>query len=108
MQVNCVPLIPHFYIVKLGFTGVYCTHFFLFLIQNIACGRGGSNVYPQSMFRANIKTIKNFRMEFSIVNAGKNLCIVHGHVFMMSYKFVANAKCVGKSFSFNDLPFIIL
>ena len=36
------PLTPHFYIVKLGFTGVY--FFFLFLFQNIDCG------YPQSMF----------------------------------------------------------
>ena len=40
---------------KLGFAGVYL--FFLFLLQNIDCGyslepprRGGSNVYPQSMF----------------------------------------------------------
>ena len=49
------PLKPHFYIVKLGFAGVYL--FFLFLLQNIDSGyslepprRGGSNVYPQSMF----------------------------------------------------------
>ena len=41
------PLKPHFYIVKLGFAGVYL--FFLFLLQNIYCGyslepprRGGS------------------------------------------------------------------
>ena len=46
---------PHFYIVKLGYAGVYL--FFLFLLQNIDCGyslepprRGGSNVYPHSMF----------------------------------------------------------
>ena len=52
---NVYPLEPHFYIVKLGFAGVYL--FFLFLLQNIDCGysleppqRGGSNVYPQSMF----------------------------------------------------------
>ena len=44
-----------FYIEKLGFAGVYL--FFLFLFQNIDCGyslepprRGGSNLYPQSMF----------------------------------------------------------
>ena len=44
-----------FSIVKLGSAGVYI--FFLFLLQNIDCGysleppqRGGSNVYPQSMF----------------------------------------------------------
>ena len=52
---NFDPLKPHFYIVKLGFTGVYI--FFLFLIKNIDYGyslepprRTGSNVYPQSMF----------------------------------------------------------
>ena len=52
---NEYPLKPHFYIEKLGFVGVYL--FFLFLLQNIDCGyslepprRGGSNVYPQSMF----------------------------------------------------------
>ena len=49
---NVYPLKPHFYIEKLGYAGVY-----LFLLQNIDCGyslepprRGGSNVYPQSMF----------------------------------------------------------
>ena len=52
---NVYPLKPHFYIEKLGYAGVYL--FFLFLLQNIDCGyslepprRGGSNVYPQSMF----------------------------------------------------------
>ena len=49
------PLEPHFYIAKMGYAGVYL--FFLFLLQNIDCGyslepprRGGSNVYPQSVF----------------------------------------------------------
>ena len=49
------PLKPHFYIVKLGFTGVYII--FLISAQNIDCGyslepplRGVSNEYPQSMF----------------------------------------------------------
>ena len=49
------PLKPHFYIVKLGLTGVYII--FLISAQNIDCGyslepprRGGSNEYPQSMF----------------------------------------------------------
>ena len=51
---NFEPLKPHFYIVKLGFTGVY--NIFLFLLKNINCGyslepprRGGSNEYPESM-----------------------------------------------------------
>ena len=52
---NVYPLEPQFYIAKPGYAGVYL--FFLFLLQNIDCGyslepprRGGSNVYPQSMF----------------------------------------------------------
>ena len=52
---NVYHLEPHFYVAKLGYAGVYL--FFLFLLKNIDCGyslepprRGGSNVYPQSMF----------------------------------------------------------
>ena len=52
---NFDPLKPNFYIVKLGFTGVYII--FLIFAENIDCGyslepprRGGSNEYPQSMF----------------------------------------------------------
>ena len=52
---NFDPLKPHFYIVKLGFTGVYII--FLISAQNIDCGyslepptRGGSNEYPQCLF----------------------------------------------------------
>ena len=52
---NFDPLKPHFYIEKLGFTGVYII--FLISAQNIDCGysleppqRGGSNEYPQSVF----------------------------------------------------------
>ena len=48
---NFDPLKPHFYIVKLGFTGVYII--FLFLLKNIECGytlewphRGSSNECP--------------------------------------------------------------
>ena len=51
---NFDPLKPHFYIVKLGFTGVYIS--FFISSQNIDCGyslepprQGGSNEYPQSM-----------------------------------------------------------
>ena len=48
------PLTPNFYIVKMGFTGV---HFFLiFALKH----RGGSNVYPRSMFGAKIRKISQF------------------------------------------------
>ena len=56
---------PHFYIIKLGFTGVYII--FLFLLKNIDWRyslepprRGGSNEYPQSMFWAEIWKIPEF------------------------------------------------
>ena len=62
---NFDPLKPHFYKVKLGFTGVYII--FLISTQNIDCGyslepprRGGSNEYPQSMFCAEIWKISDF------------------------------------------------
>ena len=62
---NFDPLKPHFYIVKLGFTGVYII--FLISAQNIDCGyslepprRGGSNEYPQSMFWAETWKISEF------------------------------------------------
>ena len=65
---NSDPLVPHCYIVKLGFTGVYII--FLISAQNVDCGyslepprRGGSNEYPQSMFWAEIR--KNIRFFFS-------------------------------------------
>ena len=46
--------------------------------------RGGSNVYPQSVFRAKIrKNIDIFQLKiFSFYNL-KNLCVLHGHVFVM-------------------------
>ena len=62
---NIDHLKPHFYIVRLGFTGVYII--FLISAQNIDCGyslelpsRGGSNEYPQSMFWAEIWKISEF------------------------------------------------
>ena len=62
---NIDPLKPHFYIVKLGFTGVYII--FLISAQNIDCVysleppcRGGTNEYPQSMFCAEIWKISEF------------------------------------------------
>ena len=74
---NIYPLEPRVYIAEMGYAGVY--PFFLFLLQNIDCGcslepprRGGSNVYPQSMFCAKIrKNIKKFLVNFSIFTVEK-------------------------------------
>ena len=74
---NSDHLKPHFYIVKLGFTGVYII--FLISAQNIESGyslepprRGGSNEYPQSMFWAEIWKISEFLSEnFQFFFGGK-------------------------------------
>ena len=70
---NFDSLKPHFYIVKLGFTGVYII-FFLFLLENKDCGyslepprRGGYNEYTQSMFWAEIQKISVFIWKFSFL-----------------------------------------
>ena len=73
---NVDPLKPHFYIVKLGFTGVYII--FHISAQNIDCGYslelprwGGSNEYSQFMFlRRHKKNIRIFIWNFSYF-AGK-------------------------------------
>ena len=74
---NLDPLKPHFYKVKLGFTGVYTI--FLISAQNIDCGyslepprRGGSNEYLQSIFWAEIRKISEiFIWNFSFFLGGK-------------------------------------
>ena len=73
---NVYPLIPHFYIAKLGYAEVYL--FLPFLLQNIDCGyslepprRGGFNVYPESVLSKNTKISKFFRRKFLIFKAQK-------------------------------------
>ena len=65
---NIDPLKPHFYIVKLGFTGVYII--FLISAQKHRLWyslelprRGGSNEYPQSMFWPEVWEISEFLSE---------------------------------------------
>ena len=86
---NFDPLKPHFYIVKLGFTGVYII--FLISAQNIDCGyslepprRGGSNEYPQSMFCAEIWKISEFLSEKFQFLEIKFSIYLNRHVFVMT------------------------
>ena len=74
---NFYPLKPHFYVVKLGFTGVYI----IFLISAL---RGGSNEYPQSVFWAEIwKIIRSFLSESFHFLVVKFLIYLNRHVFVM-------------------------
>ena len=69
---NFDPLKPHFYVIKLEFTGVYII--FFISAQNIDCGyslelpqQGSSNKYPQSMFlKRNMKNIRIFVWKLSV------------------------------------------
>ena len=72
---NFDPIKPHFYIVKLGFTGVYII--FHISAQKTDCGfslepprRGGSNEYPQSIFWAEIWKISDFYLKIFISFGG--------------------------------------
>ena len=77
---NIYPLEPHFYIAKLGFAGVHL--FFLFLLKYIDCGY--TLELPQ---RAKIrKNIKNVLMKIFHFYKLKNLCILHGRVFVMYFR----------------------
>ena len=84
---NADPLKPHFYIEKVGFTGVYII--FLISAQKIDCGlepprRGGSNEYHQSIFLSkNKKNIRIFIWKISIFLVVKFSVYLNRFVFVM-------------------------
>ena len=85
---NFDPLKPHFYIVKLGFTGVYII--FLISVQNIDCGyllellgQGNSNEYPQSVLSRNMTNIRIFLSENFHFLVVKFSVYLNRHVFIM-------------------------
>ena len=95
------PLIPYFYLVKIGNAGVNL--FFLLLLEHIDYGysmeppqRGSSNVSPQSIFEQKYKISNFFFMKFSIFTMSKNRSILHGKVFV---------KLLSQTFSFSDCAF---
>ena len=111
---NFDPLKPHFYIVKLGFTGVYII--FLISAQNIDCGysleppcRGGSNEYPQSMFWAEIWKISEFLSEnFQVFFEVKFSIYLNRRVFVMSLGDHLLNCLVGQAFICILSPFSML
>ena len=63
--------------------------FFLLLFQNIDCGYSlepPRHVPTINVLSKPIKINQIFPMKFSIINAEKNLCTLHGHVFVMLCK----------------------
>ena len=85
---NFYSLKLHFYIVKLGFTGIYII--FLISAQKIDCGyllepprRGGSNEYLQCMFWAETWKISEFLSESFHFLVVKFSVYLNRHVFVM-------------------------
>ena len=89
---NVDPLKPHFYTVKLGFTGVYII--FLISAQNIDCGyslerphRGGSNEYHNLCFEQKYKKYQDFYLKIFIFLVVKFSVYLNRHVFVMIRNF---------------------
>ena len=89
---NFDPLKPHFYIVTLGFTGIYII--FLICAQNIDCGYslelphwGSSTEYPQYMFWAEIWKISELLSENFQFLVVKFSIYLNRRVFVMITEF---------------------
>ena len=84
------PLQPHFYIVKLGFTGVYII--FLILLNNIDCRyslepprRGGSNEYHNLYFEQKYEKYRRFYLKSFGFLKVKSSIYLNRHVSVMKW-----------------------
>ena len=87
------PLKPHFYIVKLGFTGVHIIFLISALKHRFGYSlkpprRGGSNEYPQSMFWAEIWKISAFFSENFHFLVVKFSVYLNRRVFLMENGYI--------------------
>ena len=83
------PLTPHFYIVKLGCTGVYfCLTFALkhrlWGLVRTASMRRFERVPTTNVLSKNKKNITIFNLKIIFFTAVKNCIILHGRVFVMN------------------------
>ena len=80
---NFDPLIPHFYIIKLGFTGVYIIFLISARKHRLWVQRGSSNKYPQCMFWAEIWKISVFHLKIFSFLEVKFTIYLYRRVFVM-------------------------
>ena len=78
---NFDPLKPHFYIVKLGFTGVYLI--FLFLLKNIDCVEAVLTSTHNLCFEQKYEKYQNFLSENFHFLVVKFPVYLNRHVFVM-------------------------
>ena len=84
------PLTPHFYIVKLGFTGVYII--FLFLLQNIGCGYSLEPRTHNLCFEQKNETLQKNYIENYHFYCRENRCKLHGRDFVMKFVEFVNTS----------------
>ena len=92
---NEYPLKPNFYIAKLGYAGIYL--FFLifapkhrlWVLVRAASARQFQRVPTIYVLIKNKKNTKSFLLKIFIFHTFKNLCILHGQVFVMGSNFYA-------------------
>ena len=108
---NFDPLKPHFYIVKLGFTGVYIIFFISAqkhtLWYSLEPPRwGGSNEYPQYMFWAEIWKISEFfnLKMFSFLEV-KFSIYLNRHVFVMKLACESTSEETESKYEFTQKAF---
>ena len=82
------PVTPHFYIIKLAFTGVYVFLIFapkhrLWVLVRSASVRRFLRVPTIYVLSKNKKNIKSFHLKIKIFTVLKNCCILQGRVFVM-------------------------
>ena len=89
---NFDSLKPHFYIVKLGFTGIYII--FLISVPNIDCGyslepprRGGSNEYHNLCFEQKYEKYQNYLCENFHILVVKFSIYLNRRVFILVTTF---------------------
>ena len=79
---NVHPLTPHFYIVKLGFTGLH--NFLIFALKHRLGVLVRIASVPTIYVLSKNKNIIIFYLKFFIFTAVKNRCVLHGHVFVIA------------------------
>ena len=93
------PLTPHFYIVKLGFTGVYFFLIFapkqrLWVLIRTASLRRFSRVPTINVLSKNEKNIKKNHLKMNIFTAVKYCYILRGCVFIMAHISDKISRCL--------------
>ena len=88
---NADPLTPHFYRIKLEFTGVYIFFLFFALKQRLwvlVSHEAVLTCIHNQCFEQNKENITLFHMQIIVFTVVKICSILHGHVFVIVFEVV--------------------